>query len=284
MTAYYSASEVARMLKMSEKRLRGFVRDGILGTRDPEGKQRVRFDFRDMLVLRMAARLMEHGLSSQRVKKALRLLQEQVRSSQPLSGLQLFAEGGRLVASDGNISWEPESGQQRLRFDVTKSEGDRPERLGRDDTAVVNVSGLPKTAEGWFELAMQWEDCEPHRAYEAYLKTLEADPEHLEAYINVGRLCSAAGEFERAAAFFRQAIRVDPTHPVAHFNLAVTLHDIGELDPAREAYRAAIAHDPHFADAHYNLAALLEQQGDREGAQRHRQLYQAVSLPLESET
>ncbi|MBN1962136.1 MAG: tetratricopeptide repeat protein [Deltaproteobacteria bacterium] len=296
MATGYSLREVARMLKIPEQRIRDFVRAGILSAdNNKTASKEIKFDFRDMLVLRMAMRLISNGLSSRRVKKSFILLQNQIRNDLPLSGVQLFAESGKVIASDGHTLWEPESGQQRLRFDVFDDDEHDDGQTAQSRKYIVNkniteqknvtkpelntpinADGLPASADGWFDVAMQLEDFEPHRAYEAYLKALEANPEHVDAYINVGRLCSTAGEFNRAAAFFRQAIRVDPTHPVAHFNLAVTLHDIGELEPAREAYRDAIAHDPYFADAHYNLAALLEQMGDHDGAIRHRQLYDAV--------
>jgi tetratricopeptide (TPR) repeat protein len=287
MTAGYSTRDVAKLLKVPEPRVREFVRAGVLGPRElPAAGEGHRFDFRDVLVLRMAARLVGNGLPPRRVKRALLLLRDQIRGDRPLSGVQLFAENGRVLASDGQALWEPESGQHHLRFEAPvngDAEPATPAVGAAAATAAIPVpvrpvqpTTLPDTADGWFDLAMQLEDVEPHRAYEAYLKALESNPEHVDAYINVGRLCSAAGEFERAAAFFRQAIRIDPTHPVAHFNLAVTLHDLGELPAARDAYRSALASDPHFADAHYNLAALLEQMGDRDGASRHRQLYDAV--------
>ncbi len=289
MTGGYSTREVAKLLKVPEQRVREFVRAGVLGSRPTEGGA-LRYDFRDVLVLRMAARLVANGLPPRRVKKALLLLRDQIRGERPLSGVPLYAEGGRVLASDGHALWEPESGQHHLRFDAER-EAELEAEAQAEDEAVETATELamleapapaspaavpPATADGWFDIAMQLEDSEPHRAYEAYLKALEQNPEHVDAYINVGRLCSAAAEFERAAAFFRQAIRIDPTHPVAHFNLAVTLHDLGELEAARDSYRAALAADPHFADAHYNLAALLDQMGDREGAHRHRQLYDAV--------
>ena len=287
MMAGYSTRDVAKLLKVPEQRVREFVRAGVLGPRDlPAAGEGHRYDFRDVLVLRMAARLVANGLPPRRVKRALVLLRDQIRGDRPLSGVQLFTEGGRVLASDGHALWEPESGQTHLRFEAPGDDEAAPTPATAAPSPAATVpaapprpvepTGLPDSADGWFDLAMQLEDSEPHRAYEAYLKALESNPEHVDAYINVGRLCSAAGEFERAAAFFRQAIRIDPTHPVAHFNLAVTLHDLGELAAARDAYRSALASDPHFADAHYNLAALLEQMGDRDGARRHRQLYDAV--------
>ena len=133
------------------------------------------------------------------------------------------------------------------------------------------------SAQGWFELAVSLEESEPHKAYEAYLRTLACDPEHTEAHINIGSLCSAAGELRRAAAYFRLAIRIDAEHPVAHYNLGVTLHDLADLERAEESYRSAIQHDPNFASAHYNLATLLEQSGRDNEATNHWTCYNDLS-------
>jgi len=318
MVAGYGTREVARMLKMPAQRVRALARAGIVSggapapkadranvgaspaTKPSAAKNELRFDFRDLLLLRMANRLMTNGLSARRVKRALGLLKEQIRGDQPLTGVQVFAEGGRLLASDHHGTWEPESGQQHLRFDATLHDDDadgddEDEGLAKpaatrtaldmvspgaalDDTraAVPLAADEPVTAERWFDLGMALEDSEPHRAYKAYLHALERDPEHVEAHINIGRLCSAAGELSRAAAYLRQAIRLAPAHPVAHFNLAVTLHDLGDHTSALAEYRAALEHDANFADAHYNLAALLEETGDHVGAARHLALYQSV--------
>jgi tetratricopeptide (TPR) repeat protein len=150
-----------------------------------------------------------------------------------------------------------------------------------DANQLQDAAGI-ESADHWFDIALDLEDTDPQKAYEMYLRALASDPEHVEATINVGRLCSANGELQRAAAYFRQAIRVDAAHPVAHFNLAVTLHDLGELDGAVDAYRAALSQDPQFADAHYNLATLLEQQGQREAAMRHFAAYRNVIREIDN--
>jgi tetratricopeptide (TPR) repeat protein len=133
-----------------------------------------------------------------------------------------------------------------------------------------------RNADEWFNLGLDLEPDDPEGAYEAYVRALAINPEHVEAMINVGRLCSEAGDDNRAAAYFRQATRVNPGHPVAHFNLAVTLHDHGDLDGALHAYQAALIHDPQFADAHFNLATLLEQLGEPTAAAEHMAAYRAV--------
>lgn len=294
MAAGYSTREVAKLLKLPEHRIRAYVRAGLVGHRDaPPAATRapLRFDFRDLLVLRMAGRLLADGLPPIRVQRALLALRRQLATQEPLSGTQLFTEDGKVVASDGSILWDAETGQCLLRFGADRAVEAIPTPMGKtpppapmphlDADQVHDDAGL-ESADHWFDVALELEDAEPQKAYEMYLRALASDPEHVEATINVGRLCSANGELRRAAAYFRQAIRVDPAHPVAHFNLAVTLHDLGELDGAVAAYRAALEQDPHFADAHYNLATLLEQQGEREEAMRHFASYRTVIRELDN--
>ena len=292
MEAGYSTREVAKLLKLSEHRIRSYVRAGLVGRRDSEKtptRTPWRFDFRDLLVLRMAGRLLESGLPPARVQRALIALRRQLANQAPLSVAQLYSEDGKVVASDGSILWDAESGQCLLRFGADRLPEAIPLPMGKVaqhppmphiEASQLHDQASQESADHWFDAALELEEEEPQKAYELYLRALAADPEHVESTINVGRLCSANGELRRAAAYFRQAVRVDPAHPVAHFNLAVTLHDLGDLPGATAAYRAALAHDPQFADAHYNLATLLEQQGERDQAMQHFTAYRKVVRDL----
>jgi tetratricopeptide (TPR) repeat protein len=293
---HYTTREVAKLLKLPEHRIRAYVRLGVVrGGRDPShplepgDDRRLRFDFRDILVLKTARELLAAGLPAAKVERALSALKSQLGEDRPLSAVRVSLEGGVILVSDGDVSWEPESGQGHLSF--PSAPPDPPpapppsaalrslEEIVRSQTIGAGLStslGPSQNAEDWFNLGLHLEQDDLDGAYEAYLRALACRPEHLEAMINLGRLCSEIGDEERAAAYFRQAIRVDPTHPVAHFNLAVTLHDSGDLDGAGACYRAALIHDPDFADAHFNLAALLEEAGDHDGAQEHMAAYRHV--------
>jgi tetratricopeptide (TPR) repeat protein len=248
----------------------------------------LRFDFRDVLVLKTARELLLAGLAPARVQQALAALKMQLPADRPLSAVRVTIEGGAIVVSDGNVHWEPESGQARLVFAGEQPRANRPaltatqrtlaevvrsKKLGVELSAMGDAS---LTADEWFNLGLDLEEDDPDGAYEAYLRALAYNPEHVEAMINIGRLCSEAGDERRSTAYFRQATRVDPAHPVAHFNLAVTLHDSGELGAALASYQAAIASDTQFADAHFNLATLLKEMGDHDGAERHMQAYRQV--------
>ena len=290
----YTTREVAQLLKLPEYRIRAYVHLGVVsGGRDelrPQGRgsgRRLRFDFRDILVLKTARKLLAAGLPATKVERALAALKRQLGDEQPLTAVRVTIEDGVIVVSNGDIAWEPESGQGHLTFHEpdpapapptsttqrTLAEVVRTKKIG---AGLTNALGTAQNADEWFNLGLDLEEDDPDSAYEAYLRALACNPEHVEAMINIGRLCSEAGDDNRAAAYFRQATRVDPAHPVAHFNLAVTLHDRGDLDTARAAYQAALIHDPEFADAHFNLATLLEETGDHDGAVEHMQAYRHV--------
>jgi tetratricopeptide (TPR) repeat protein len=282
-------------LKLPEHRIRSYVYTGVVtGGREvlaPHGRgagQRLRFDFRDILVLKTARKLLSAGLPPQKVERALVALKNQLRANRHLSSLKLNIDGGQILVTDGEVRWEAESGQTRLDFaDSFKpqvGDGGIParDRLAEIVRAKKLGIGLAvqenprRDADGWFNLGLDLETDDPDGAYEGYLRALACDPEHVEAMINLGRLCAESGDAARSSAYFRQAVRVKPDHPVAQFNLAVTLHDQKDHAAALEAYNTALKLDPRFADAHFNLATLLAEIGDHAGAEEHMQAYREV--------
>lgn len=286
MNGGFTVPEAARLLKIPERRVRAFLRAGLIADADQAGQPRL--EFRDLVVLRLARTLADEGISARRVARVLELVRKQMDDGKPLSAITVRKETGRLVVDDGTRAWEPESGQQHFRLALPAAtdtaqiaaptvagENSAPDPHCDD----INAPHAPKgdDAEQWFQVARRLEDTDPEGAYQAYLRALAWDPEHLDATINIGRMCAAAGQLERAAAYFRQAVRLAPDNAIAHFNLGVTLHDLGDLAGARTAYQAALEIDPEFADAHFNLASLLDQDGDHTSAREHLLAYQKTT-------
>lgn len=308
MGSRYSTREVARLVDLPAHRIRALARLGVVGRlpradatkskaqRQAFGRTCLSFDFADLRVLRMVARLVAEGVAPTRLQKVLARVQQQAtRDNASLSAMSLMFEGNRLLARDAKRIWDAETGQTLMPYEIgdalcvqapttaTLYQAPTP-----SDSDTVPVDKLPalgaaawtqRSADAWFDLALAQEESDPSGAYELYVRALACDPEHVEAMLNIGRLCSLTGDNRRAIAYFKVAIAVDPEHPVAHFNMAVTLHDAGELAPAEAAYRAALCHDPYFADAHYNLATLLEQQGARDEASQHFVAYRLAVRP-----
>src|SRR5260370_19406885 len=85
------------------------------------------------------------------------------------------------------------------------------------------------SADEHYTRAFALEDTDPDGARAAYEACLEADPQHLEARINLARLLHIAGRLEEPEQVYRSA---DQSEPLLVFNLAVLLE---ELDPEHAA-------------------------------------------------
>ena len=116
-------------------------------------------------------------------------------------------------------------------------------------------------------------DRNPQAAQKAYELCLKADPDYLEARINLGRLLHLAGRLSEAERVYRVGAKADP---FIAFNLAVVLEDLKREPEAIIAYREALALDPQFADAHFNLARLYERAKDPKASLRHLLAYRRM--------
>ncbi|RYF51046.1 MAG: tetratricopeptide repeat protein [Cytophagaceae bacterium] len=300
MSTCYSTREVVRFVDLPPACIRQLARAGVVGQTPPAGaaarivygRTPLAFDFCDIQVLRAVARLAACGVAVQRLVRVFIRLHRQVKAyGGRLSAIQLTLEGDSLYAQAGQRRWDVETGQTCLGFAAGPATAVAPpvSLPGTADSEALSAAKTPqplgarswtdRSADSWFDLALAMEESDPQGAYELYLRAIACEPAHVEAMLNIGRLCSLWGDRRRAMAYFRVASRIDPQHPVAHFNMAVTLHDAGELAAALGAYRRALRYDPFFADAHYNLATLLEQRGARDEASQHFVAYRLAVRP-----
>jgi DNA-binding transcriptional MerR regulator len=291
----YSLREAARILEVPEARLRALARTGFVASqRGPIGP--VSFGFQDLLILRTTRGLLESGVPMRKIRRTWTSLREQLAAGLPLTSITVHADGEEIVATDGNASWRPDSGQVLIEFetseiaeraaDVAPPVRPRLALLLRPapahgatpsgDASPASASQTPWTdpdyrpsAEEWYELGCELEATEPVRAIDAYEKALALEPELADAHVNIGRLLHMSGERGRAEPHYREAVKQDPDDPTPHYNLGVLLEELGRKDEAVLAYRQAILRDPDFADAHCNLGLLLESTGNRTEAMRH---------------
>ncbi len=269
----YTASEAARLLEISVGEIHSWVRSDVVAPgRGPRNEYR--FSFQDLVVLR-AARSLASELPARRVKRALRRLRAQLPHGRGLAGVRLAVEGEEIVVRDGQVAWEPESGQAVLDFGAPRLVPGVAVLPARG--AAASPGGRTEIdAESWFDLGCELESENTGQARDAYRRALELDPEHFDARINLGRLLHESGEFSAAEANYRLALRTRPGDATASFNLGVALEDQRRPAEALQAYEQAIATDPRYADAHYNLSQLYERLGRPTEALRHLQTYRAL--------
>lgn len=271
----YSLREAAKILEVPESRLRALARAGLLAPqRGPIGP--LTFGFRDLLLLRTTKGLLESGVPMRRIRHVWSSLREQLAADVPLTSITIRADGEQVVASDGSSAWQPDSGQFVLDFEASEI----AVRARSSAREAASEEDAERSAEEWYEVALERESDSPEEAIEAYRRTLARDPAMADAHVNLGRLYHLAGERGRAEAHYRDAVRLSPDDPVPHFNLGVLMEEQGRREEAAHAYLQAVSRDPDFADAHCNLGLLLESLGRRQEAARHlmaaRDLYRST--------
>jgi tetratricopeptide (TPR) repeat protein len=270
----YSTREVADLLGITQQRVRGLVRSGVVAPHAGAGG-RFSFSFQDLVLLRTAKGLADAKLPPRRIMSALRALAEQLPSDRPLSAVRVQIDGDRVVVRDSSTTWEPESGQTVLDFSVREI-GEKVAPLARE--SIQQALHDAESADELFQAALESEQIGANGdAEHAYRGVLEADPAHVAARINLGRLRHIARDLAEAERHYRAALEQDPNHPTARFNLGVVLEDRGATSEAIEQYLEAVRLDARVADVHFNLARLYQQVGDEQAALRHFSRFRALT-------
>src|SRR6266571_3911115 len=261
----YTSRDVAKVLGLTVAQVRAFAHDGFLTPgRGPRGE--LLFSFQDLVILRTAKGLVAARIPTRRIRRALRRLRSELPRGRSLAELRITAEDDRIVVSDGESTWSPESDQMQIDFAISDLATRAAPLVERD-----------LSAEDWYELGLELEVAAPAEARDAYRRALELDAHHADAHVNLGRLLHEQGLVEEAERHYRLALRESPEHATAAFNLAIALEDLGRPADAIDAYRAALATDPRLADAHYNVARLYEKVGKKAAALRHLSSYRRLT-------
>ena len=268
MRPHFTTREVARILDLSDARLRSCLRAALY----PGGRGKpLQFSFQDLLLLKTTKGLLDAQVPVARLRKMLHSLKRQLPEDQQLCNVTIYADGRRVIVWDGTAHWQPESGQFLFDFE--------PSRMARQLPLKPVVPPAQLTAENWFDLASELEKESPQEACRAYEEALRLDPTCAAAHINLGRLYQEAKQFRRAEACYRTALRHAPEEALPRFNLGVLLEEMLDSAGAMAAYKEALARDAGFSEAHYNLALLHEAQGNKSEAIRHFRAAQKLSQP-----
>lgn len=250
----YSPADLRRLFGLPPALIRKLSQAGFIGTG--------RYSFQDLLVLRVAGALKAAKISPARILAAL----EQIRRALPEGRISvtLAATGRDLAVREGASEWEA-SGQYALPLQPKPAAGQVAAlRQEREPPAAA-------LAHEHYQRGHELEDTDVAAARAAYLAALNAQEDHLEARINLGRLLHLDGQLQAAERLYRQA---KSSSALLSFNLAILLEDLQREEEAMAAYRDALAQDPLLCDAHFNLARLHEKANRPREALRHLLAYQ----------
>ena len=257
---------------MPESTVRSFARAGVIGA---PGELPLRLSFRDLSALRTVKALLGAGVPLARLRRELVAVRERAGTSQSIAELPLEVRDGH-IAIRGDVA--PLSGQLSLPFVITVATPPAGALHGLPGRPVEPPAPAPPlTGDDWFERAVVLEESDAAAAIDSYRRALRLRPDHVEAWINQGRLHAEAGAGEAAADCFTAALRLDPTDATALYNLGVVAQDGGREGDAIVHYTRALELDPGLAEAHYNLATLFDQSGDSRSAIRHINEYRKLT-------
>jgi 4-amino-4-deoxy-L-arabinose transferase-like glycosyltransferase len=122
----------------------------------------------------------------------------------------------------------------------------------------------PPRAMAYYNLAVAEEAAgDTARAAANYRRSLTADPDFVQAHVNLGGLLARGGQLEEAVVQEQAALRARPDDGLAHVDLANALYELGRLDEAEPHYRAALHADPELTAAQDGLRALEEARRQR---------------------
>ena len=266
----YSTSEVSDLVNLPEEVIREYARTGLLDSQHQKSKH-YHFSFQDIIILRTAKELNESGVNKSRLSKVLLKLKDDLPSNRSLTSFSIRVEGGEVAIRDSAKLFNPESGQVLFDFAISDLAGEVA-ILSKKAFHEAAASDHVVCSDDWFDLGVDLEAVSPADAPAAYLKAIEMDPQHSDAFTNLGRLAQEAQDYETAEQYYRSAIAIEPQNVLAAFNLGTLMEDIGKTEAAIEAYAAAAS----FADSHHNLARLYELQGNHLMAERHLQTYRKM--------
>jgi DNA-binding transcriptional MerR regulator/TolA-binding protein len=286
--ATYTFAGVAKILEISESKLRYWSQVGFVGPSVRRGGRQV-FNFQDLVSVKAAKELVDRGFKAGEVRKAL----DAVRASlphipRPLDRIRLSFDGKALVVVDEGGAYDV-TGQRVFDFGLGEL-ARRISDVGQGDVAAVtplpgaapdgDVDG-GRNAYDWFMEGTGLEarpDLDPadDQAALCFRRALALDAGLAPAHTNLGLIAYRRGDRARARESFETALELDPDQPEARFNLANLILEEGDLELAVAELRRVLQIAPDFADAHFNLAVALERLGGRAQARAHLEKYIAL--------
>lgn len=144
----------------SASQLRYWVRTGLIQLASPpERGGRLSFTFRDLVGLRAIKRMLDVGISLQKVRKTLEYLRENLRTERPLSECRLVTDGStifRICEDSGQLIDTLRQGQLVIALalgDIAEEISCRIQEIERDRHAFITMLLEPEVS-GALEPAM----------------------------------------------------------------------------------------------------------------------------------
>jgi DNA-binding transcriptional MerR regulator len=142
----YRVGDVAKIIGISRRQLQYWDETDLVrpGARTPGGH--ARYAFEDLVALKTAKRLIDAGVSVQRIRKSIRALREILPAvDRPLAEVVLVATGDVVLAFKDGAAFEAVSGQEWV-FEIAQLQREVDAYRARRD--IESTLRIPATAAG----------------------------------------------------------------------------------------------------------------------------------------
>jgi tetratricopeptide (TPR) repeat protein len=271
-TRLYTSSQVSRVIEEPPRRIRSWVRHGLLKPARVRGRL-AWFEFRDVVLARAISELSAKGVRPSEIRRSIAQLSDWLPDAGRMIGrLEAFAKSLQVRLGDGRLA-DP-NGQLHFDFRRTRSSPEPCESNPASASPRITVWQAETesvSTHDWLEAGLEAEEeGRLQQAIHAYRKALDTSEQAPEVLFNLGNVLYDLGNEVEAAQSYLRAIEIDREFAEAWNNLGNALSAMGKLEDAVKAYRTALSVEPEYADAHCNLADTLEQLGRPAEAYTHR--------------
>lgn len=124
------------------------------------------------------------------------------------------------------------------------------------------ASPAPPTAEVLFQQAFELQQAgDTLGAIQAYLASLNLEPDNPGAYSNLGAAYVQLGRYDEAVTEYRRALELDPDNVAFHFNLGLAHYKAARVPDAAATFAEVIGRDRQHLNARLLLADCYLQMG-----------------------
>ncbi len=237
LTDVFTQREVARLLHVSESRLRWLDKQKIVSPSATKGTKRA-YTFQDLIALRATRELLARDVRPREVARAIGALRYTLpRVTRPLHELRIVSDGRKIVVRSTDGSFEPVTGQMLLDFEIGS--------LKQDVLRVLRPSISPdrrQTAYDYYLEASALDEVPetfPH-ALELYERAVQIDPTLAIVYTNMGNIKFRQGNFDLAQELYHKALQYDEGQPEAHYNIGYMMFDRQDYSSAIRSFDLAL--------------------------------------------
>jgi predicted Zn-dependent protease len=196
-------------------------------------------------------------------------------AKQPTSPGQVIAGSRKSYAvniKDNSRPFNPKALREFDKGNESQQAADFPSAIKHYQTALKIEPDFYPALNNLGAIFMRQKDLAQAEA--AFLKSIQANPEDGEAYINLGHLSYEQGKFPDAIAHLGEGLKRSPQSSVGHFFLGSAYLKLGDLAMAEDNLKAACNLEPSgMASAHLQLANVYLKRGNMPAATAQLQSY-----------